>query len=385
MRKFALLLLVVYFIFPLTSFTAKGEIKENIDDSVNSVLSGINNDDLNKITEYLNEIFDDKKSIKDRVIDFITGDNIFNFDSFLSFVKGAIFSSFKESISIVSIVIFIGILYSIINIINYKKCDNTDNNTIYYIFYSLAITVFMELIYKVNGVGESLIKNLQKTVELSFPIMITLSEFSGGFGIGLFKPLSSIASLLSSNLFSNVFAPIISVCFICVLIGNLSETVRLNNLNKTLLSFIKWTLGVSTTIFTLFITAKGIVNSQYNGLSFKILKYATGSMIPIVGNFISGGLDVLTSSAILVKNSFGFISVICIIFNSLKAGFTLLTVSFALKFSVSVCEPCLDTKFVKLTNGISEVFNVYTAILFFSGFVYAVTCFSIMNSTALVI
>ena len=162
MRKFALLLLVVYFIFPLTSFTAKGEIKENIDDSVNSVLSGINNDDLNKITEYLNEIFDDKKSIKDRVIDFITGDNIFNFDSFLSFVKGAIFSSFKESISIVSIVIFIGILYSIINIINYKKCDNTDNNTIYYIFYSLAITVFIELIYKVNGVGESLIKKFAK-------------------------------------------------------------------------------------------------------------------------------------------------------------------------------------------------------------------------------
>ncbi|MBR3804488.1 MAG: hypothetical protein IKJ14_04025 [Clostridia bacterium] len=385
MKKFLLLFLIVYLIFPLTSFTAKAEIKGNIDDSVNDVLSGINDDDLNKITEYLNGILGEEKSIKDRIVEYITGDNAFNFNGFLSFIKNAIFSGFRESIGIVSIIIFIGILYSIINIINYKKHDNNGNNTIYFIFYSVALTLFIELIYKVNVVGDGLIKNLQKTVELSFPIMITLGEFSGGFGTMLFKPLSSIASLLSSNLFSNVFAPIISVCFICVLIGNLSETVRLNNLNKTLLSFIKWTLGVSTTIFTLFITAKGIVNSQYNGLSFKILKYATGSMIPIVGNFISGGLDVLTSSAILVKNSFGFISVICIIFNSLKAGFTLLSVSFILKFSVSICEPCLDLKFVKLTNGISEVFNVYTAILFFSGFVYAVTCFSIMNSTSLVI
>jgi stage III sporulation protein AE len=138
-------------------------------------------------------------------------------------------------------------------------------------------------------------------------------------------------------------------------------------------------------VFTIVLTAQGIVNMQYNGLSFKILKYATGSLIPIVGGFVSGGLDLLLSSAVLVKNSFGLIVVIYVIFHSVGSGVVILIVSFLLKFIISLAEPLLDNKFVLLINGVCEIFNYLTAVIFICGFAYVLVCFSIINSTALII
>ncbi len=386
MKKIILLIIaVLLFSQSALIVSADDRISGDLDDAIDSVINGITDEDLNDLVNELNEIFNDEKTLKDRLISFITGENDVEFLSVITVIKKVFSSSFKEVISILSCVVLIAILYSVINIINYKKYDNNENNAIYFICYTLVATTYIQLISKVMVVGTGLIESVSKTVEIAFPFMVALSEFSGGFGTALFKPLSSIATVLSSELFSSVFIPIISVCFICVIVGNLTDTIKLANLNKTLLSLIKWILGIVTIVFTLTVTAKSVINGQYNGLSFKILKYTTGSMIPIVGNFISGGLDVLTSSAILVKNSLGLIVVILIIFTVLKAGLTVLVVSFLLKFAISICEPILDGKFVKLTGGLCEIFNVFSAIIFFSGFVYVLVCFSIINSTALII
>ena len=227
--------------------------------------------------------------------------------------------------------------------------------------------------------------SMSKTIDGCFPLLITLSDFSGGFGTTLVKPLTGVVSLISSVLCSQVLLPLLSTCLIAVVIGNFSTTVKLDSLKKSLLSLVKWILGIITVVFSVVITAQGIVNSQYNGLSFKILKYATGSIIPIVGGFISGGLDVILSSAVLVKNSFGLILVFYVLFSVIGAGLSVLIVSFLIKFAVSICEPLLDASVVKLLNGIGEVFSYLTAVILLCGFSYVLVCFSIINSTALII
>ena len=243
----------------------------------------------------------------------------------------------------------------------------------------------VRLIDVVFSTSFSSIEKMANTVDVAFPTLLTLSEFSGGFGSGIFKPMSYIVSLLSSTIIKNVFFPILQATATCVVVGNLSNAVKLDSLKKSLLSLIKWSLGIITILFTVFLTAQSFVNMQYNGISFKILKYATGSIIPIVGGFISGGMDVLLSSAILVKNSFGLMLVFYVLLTVGSAGFTVLVISFILKFAVSVCEPILDERFVKLLNGIGEVFSSLTAVIFVCGFSYALVCFSLINSTALIL
>lgn len=375
---------VVIFISIIPVNASELSVKENFDESISDILNGINESDFIDLTNLLNDLFNDDKTIKEWVITFITGENILDLSNLKEYISKSFSSIVGSILELVSYVLFIGIVYTVSNIIICKKTDNTENNIIYFICYFLVVTLFVVMISKIFELASKSIENMSKTVQVSFPLLVTLGEFCGGFGAGLYKPMTAISSFLSSVLFANLFLPLISTCFTCVIIGNISPQLKLSGLSKTILSFIKWIIGVIVIVFTLVIAVQGAVNSQFNGLSFKIFKYATGSMIPIVGNFISGGLDTLVSSAIIVKNSFGLILIVYLLFMALRSGVVILLSSFILRFFISLSEPILDSKFVNLSTGVCEVLNVLTAVLFISAFSYVLVSLTIINSTSLI-
>ena len=377
--------LIFLLIFSCNFSSVSAQETGDIDGAINDILGGINDSDFEDISQILNDNFNDNKSIKEWIVLFLTGEVNVNISMILRVLKSS-FSGVVESVSKVLVyVIFIGITFGILNVINHKKNSNNEKNIIYFISYSLVVVLTSQMISTVFYSAKETITSMSKTIDGCFPLLITLSDFSGGFGTALIKPLTGIVSLISSVLCSQVLLPLLSTCLIAVVIGNFSTTVKLDSLKKSLLSLVKWILGIITVVFSVVITAQGIVNSQYNGLSFKILKYATGSIIPIVGGFISGGLDVILSSAVLVKNSFGLILVFYVLFSVIGAGLSVLIVSFLIKFAVSICEPLLDGSVVKLLSGIGEVFSYLTAVILLCGFSYVLVCFSIINSTALII
>lgn len=383
--KKIIIVLIFFLIFSCNFSSVSAQETGDIDGAINDILGGINDSDFEDISQILNDNFNDNKSIKEWIVLFLTGEVNVNISMILRVLKSS-FSGVVESVSKVLVyVIFIGITFGILNVINHKKSGNNEKNIIYFISYSLVVVLTSQMVSTVFYSAKETIISMSKTIDGCFPLLITLSDFSGGFGTALIKPLTGVVSLISSVLCSQVLLPLLSTCLIAVVIGNFSTTVKLDSLKKSLLSLVKWILGITTVVFSVVITAQGIVNSQYNGLSFKILKYATGSIIPIVGGFISGGLDVILSSAVLVKNSFGLILVFYVLFSVIGAGLSVLIVSFLIKFAVSICEPLLDGSVVKLLSGIGEVFSYLTAVILLCGFSYVLVCFSIINSTALII
>mgnify|MGYP003290927420 CR=1 FL=1 len=138
-------------------------------------------------------------------------------------------------------------------------------------------------------------------------------------------------------------------------------------------------------MFTCFVSVSGLVNAQYNGASVKVLKYATGSLIPIVGGFLSGGVDVFLTSALLIKNSVGVIAVIYLIISVFGSGVLILILSFIIKFILSICEPIADKKFLGAVMGITDIFNYLAGLVFISGFMSFLTIICLILSTSTVI
>ena len=124
---------------------------------------------------------------------------------------------------------------------------------------------------------------------------------------------------------------------------------------------------------------------QYNGASVKILKYATGSLVPIVGGFLSGGVDVLLSSVLLIKNSVGLIAVIYLLLYVGSSGISLLLFSFAIKFVSSLCEPIIESKFLTCITKITDVFNLLSSLIFICGYVFILVVLSFISVTGAVI
>lgn len=385
MKKLILLIIILFIISMIPIKVYASDNFNDIDSSVNEIIDGIGEDDFKFLVDFLNNFFGDKKTLKERLVLFITGEISLEFDTFVLYLKSQLFGVVQSVLKLLCYVIFIAVSCSVLNIIISKNNDNNAKSIIYFICYFIVVALISKLVFTIFDNAKDKILNIKNTLEICFPMLITLSEFSGGFGSLLFKPIVSVCSFFVSNISTSTFLPILNLSLICVIIGNISSTIKLNSLYKTLLSLVKWILGVLTLVFSIVLAAQGIVNMQYNGLSFKILKYATGSLIPIVGSFISGGLDVLLSSAILVKNSFGLILVVYLLFSTLSYGGVIIIVSFILKFVISLCESLLDSKFVQLINGVCEIFNCLTAVIFICGFVYILVCFSIINSTALII
>ncbi len=387
MKKLLFFLLLFLFVItlPITVVNAEEKQTLDIDSSVNAILDGIDDKTFEELNDTLNLLFNDDKSIKDRILLFITGGINLDVNSFFRYFTSGYSGIINSVVEIMCYVLFVGILCTVINKIIAKNNDNSEKNIIYLICYALVVMLSAQLVSKVFDSAILTIDKMNKTIELTFPTLITLSEFAGGFGSILFKPITGVLSVITSALSKSFFLPLLYSSAVCVIVGNLSNTVKLNSLKKSLLSLVKWSLGILTLSFTVFMTAQGMVNSQYNGMSFKVLKYATGSLIPIVGNFISGGMDVLLSSAVLVKNSFGLILVIYVFLTVGGAGISILITSFIIKFMISVCEPVIDAKFVEFSNGLSDVLSCLSAVIFVCGFAYVLVCFSVITSTALII
>ncbi|MBO5926313.1 MAG: hypothetical protein J6Q38_01980, partial [Clostridia bacterium] len=318
MKKFLIFLIIILTCF---SFNIKTNLvyasNNSYDESINEILGGIKEEDFIGVNDVLNEFFNEEISFKERLKKFITGEaNLDVYNILSSFIFG--FTSSENSFFKVLIyLLFMGILCSVINIILSKNNENIENNTIFFIFYTLIITAGSLLIGELIYNAEEIVFNLSKTTELLFPLMFSISSLCGNFGVSVYKPLTSFISYFSSVISVKFLLPLLVVGATLLLVANLSENVKISGIYKTIFSFYKWCLGIIGIAYTVILAVQGIVNASYNGISVKILKYATGSMVPIVGGFLSGGIDVMLSSAILIKNSIGLFAVIFLI---LKVG-----------------------------------------------------------------
>lgn len=387
MKKFCILTLLIITILLTANlnFNVVSAKENSIDESISEILNGIDENVFIEINDVINSFFKDDLSFKERIVKFLTGEVNVDFNLLKDFIFLRFKTLFNQVVKILCYLLFIGIISTILNIILSKNGDNIENCTIFYIFYILAIGSTATLISQFVYSTESLISNLSGTTEILFPIMFAISSLCGNFGVSLYKPLTCFIAYFSSVISRNYLLPLLIFGSIMMVLGNLSQNIKISGLSKTVFSFYKWCIGIICVLYTVILGIQGIVNTSYNGISVKILKYATGSIIPIVGGFLSGGIDVMLSSAILIKNSVGLLSVIYLIITIGGSAISYVITSFIIKFGASICEPVLDKRFYNFLIGVGDVINYLASIIFLCGYMYFITVIGFIFSTISVI
>ena len=314
-----ILILVTFLLIPTNVVNATSTTIDN-DKKLEEIIDGISDENFANIVEFLNEIFNDNKSFKEWVVEFLTGKLEFKFSNVFTYLKSFFKLYLSEFKSVLLYVVACAILCYISNIILSKNNEYNEKNTIFYISYIIAVTLVSSILFGAFNYVSQTVQDISKNTQVVFPVLFSLSSLIGSFGVQIFKPISVFISYFSSTLTTSFFIPILSLVCILNVLGNLSSSVKLKTLSVTLISLYKWSLGIISILFTVFVGSQTIVNAQYNGISVRILKYTTSSLVPIVGGFLSGGIDTLLSSALLVKNSIGFIAVIFILFRCVGGG-----------------------------------------------------------------
>lgn len=350
---------------PISSAITKNEIIENLTNSVNQQLDNIDFSNLDDIVSNLenNELFNES-SFKNKVKVLLNGTYYSDYENIFTCILSLIFNNFLKFLPILLLIISISMLTNLIGIFNTEKHSSKSiNNVICFVTFSIIVTIIIISIKEVINTTENTITNMQKQMQVVFPITLTLLIAVGSTtSVSIYKPIVAILSNSIPYLFNYIVYPIFILSFIFIILNNISSNVKLNKFIEFLNSFFKWSLGIIFTVFSSFLTLQGISAGRYDGISVKATRFAIKSYVPIIGGYLSEGLDFVVLSSILIKNAIGMAGLLIIFITILSPILQIIIFKLGLQLTSAIIEPLSDGKTSNFINQISKVL-IYPLVL----------------------
>jgi len=359
------LIILIFNINPTANAITKNEIIENLSSNVNQQLNNIDFSNIEEILNNLdnNELFNES-SFKDKVKSLLNGTYYNDYGNILTCILSLIFNNILKFLPVLLLIISISLLTNLIEIFNSEKqASKSINNIICFVAFSIIVTVIILSIKEVILTTNKTITSMQKQMQLIFPITLTLLTAVGGAtSVSIYKPIVAILSNSIPYIFNYIVYPIFILSFIFIILNNISNNVKLNKFIEFLNSFFKWSLGIIFTLFSSFLTLQGISAGRYDGISVKATRFAIKSYVPIIGGYLSEGLDFVVLSSILIKNAVGMAGLLIIFITILSPILQIIIFKLGLQLTSAIIEPMSNGKSSNFINQISKVL-IYPLVL----------------------
>lgn len=326
------------------------ELGNTIDDLLNDL--DLTEFDSTYIDEY--KIFGNT-TFKEKVIDLLNGEYFENYNSVFSAIFSLVLDGVSSLLPLFLIIIALSILSSLLN--NFKA-NNKNNVSTLVNFVCMAVIVsilainFKEIISKTSDC----LNTMKIQMDTLFPIVLTLmSAIGGNISVGIYKPIVAILSSVISTIFQTVLLPMFALSFLFTIIGSISPNVKLEKLNSFISSVFKWVVGFIFTLFGAFLTVQGISAGKYDGVSIKASKFAIKSYVPIIGGYLSDGLDLIMLGSALIKNAIGVGGLIILFLTILSPLIQIVLLKLGLQLVSGIVETTNNKQLSGLINDCSKV------------------------------
>ncbi|MBQ7033763.1 MAG: stage III sporulation protein AE [Clostridia bacterium] len=139
----------------------------------------------------------------------------------------------------------------------------------------------------------------------AMPALAVLSVSAGSASAAALHPALLSAGAAASLLISRVGIPAVYVSLALSVVGNLSGHTSLRMLSSVIRKTALWIVCGSLTLFSAVISVTGYAAGTLDGIAAKGIKYATSSLIPVLGGLLSDSAEAVSFSALAVKNAAG--------------------------------------------------------------------------------
>lgn len=375
-----LLILALLSTFKFDTFVSASNSSDNLSDlsaGVMGVLDGVNLDEMQNLVDELgnNSIFN--VSVRERIESILKGEYSTNYSSMLSAFLGVVFGNIKSVLPFIFTLVAIGLLSNVVG--NLKSNTSGVENTTNFIFLSVAILVVLISFKGILGTTNKTLNSILTQMQIVFPILIALLGTIGSVSsISIYNPLVAILSTLVSVVFDKFLYPLFIIIFVLTILGNLTDTIKFDKLNGFLMSTFKWSIGIIFTLFTGFLSIQGITAGKFDSVSIKATKFAMKSYIPIIGSYVSDGMDFFVLGATLVKNSIGLVGVLILIISILSPIIMVIVYKLALQLSSGILQITGNSKICKFLGDCNKILILPIVLIIGVSFMYIITISLIM-------
>lgn len=388
---FALLMCLLFCVFLLPqTVSAKGaendaeevaaleELQKNIEELLKSL-------DTKELQDYLDSLTEWRGTdVKEKLASLISGDYRLDYSSLAGSVFALVWDECKLILPAFAVVLAVALLCGILNSAKSGFIHSTMSDIINFVGYISVGAVTLACLIGVLEAGFAAIGEMRKQMEIVYPLLFTLMAASGGtVSAAIYKPALVFMSGTIVELFSSVVLPTSIAVVVLAFVGNLSEEVRTEKLGELFKSVNKWLIGLTFGLFGILLSVQGIAAAQYDGLSLRAVKYVLSGSIPIVGGFLSGGLDLVLAGSALIKNALGSFSLFLLFGTLLRPVVLFAVFQIFLRLAAAATEP-VGGKISPFLSRLAGDVSYFLAGLLCIGFLYFLTLLLLVCSTGVI-
>lgn len=364
--KYKILCLLVLLILLVIAPTAYADTISDLEDNVNE---GIDNIDFGAVDDLSSDLFG---SVADKIKDIISG----NFDSSqdllemtLSIATESIKSVTPQLIVIFVVMLIVGLTRNLAGGIISQSTDSV----ISFVGVSVIFTTILALIVGIYKQLYQTFNSIEVLSDASMPILLTLLIANGGTVLSsVCQPSMIIFSSVVIKIVTAIILPLSMFSMIFAVVGNISTDVKVSKMSGFLNSAATWIIGVIFMLFSAFTSVQGISAASIDGVSYRAAKFATKSYIPILGGYLADGFDIVVASTSLIKNAFGAVALLILLFQVIKPIVSILIINLGLQGVSALCEPFVNERYTKILSGMSKTLSFLAVLVIAVAFMFCI-------------
>ena len=395
-QQIVMLLCVVIVIFALVTpkpvycaTTTLAEVSEELNNSVVKELDEIDFSSFNGLVEEFEQnssnIFT-IKSVKSKVYSIITGENAVNYSSMFTSVLALIGGSALKYVPLLAIIVAIGVVGNLLSGFKSKFNEKSSSSLIQLVCFMAVSVLVVTMIKTLVSTSTAAVQNMSKQMNATFPILLTLMIGLGATAsVSTFQPVVSIMSTYIADFFSFFIVPMFTLSFVFSIISNLTDTVKLDKFNSFISGFFKWSVGLIFTIFFAVFTLQGITAGKFDSLGIRTTKFTIKSSVPVMGGYLSDGMDIILSSTMLIKNAVGFVGVLLCLSTIISPIIQIALFSLMLKLVAAILQAMGEAKTSSFLTVVSKSITMLSTAIIAVGFMYLLSVGLIMTTANVVV
>lgn len=240
--------------------------------------------------------------------------------------------------------------------------------------YALGIILAICAFAQTAADAKTQVATAKQIMELTLPALLTMLNAAGAVASSsALTPMAGVLTTSVMSVFSQVILPAILAMGICVMVGNLSRQKSLERVNGFLKSAVKWIGGAVSMLYLGYGAIVGFSAKGADGLSVKLMRYSADKLIPVVGSMVSGSIDTVLHTSVLIKNALGAGSVLLLLGVMLTPLIDIMTLQLTFRLTAALTEPYGDERMVKGISALGDVMSYLFAAVTGIAVMFAVT------------
>ncbi len=249
--------------------------------------------------------------------------------------------------------------------------ENAGGKAAFFSFFTVISGLALTCFETALSYGTEVVTNMTSFMNKFTPVlMLMLFTCCKSVSAAAFEPVLSAAVFVVSVTVEKCLVPLMTFSAVLAIAGNVGDKPRISGFVKIIKSLTKWLMALIITLFTGVNTIYGFTASSLDAVGAKTIKFAMGSLVPVVGGFLSDTLDTVASSAKLLKNAAGVSGIIIMagicITPIIKIGIMQLLLKFTAAITEPICDKRISGMIWDISEAITSVFGmvVMTSVLF---------------------